>query len=354
MTADTAPFFSICVPQYNRTRHLIRACEALGAQTFRDFELCISDDRSNDGLEGELLQRIAELRLPLRYARQELNRRYDANLRAAIALARGTYCLLHGNDDCLADEGTLERLHRLMLEHGEPQVVITNFMDWRSGAVTARVSETRTWPGVPQTAIRHFRNLAFVTGVIVRTGPAQRWQTAQWDGSEMYQMYICSRVIATGGALLTVNEVAARKDIVLESEPVDSYARLRREPRWPIRERRLPMGEIGRLVLDAVRPGLAESQVDGAIRTLFVQLYRFTYPFWFFEYRRVQSWSYAFGLFLGLRPAVVLGATRCNRACRLSIFVNYLAFGLLGLLVPRRVFESLRPRLYALAKRTSA
>ncbi|MDB9482187.1 glycosyltransferase, partial [Dolichospermum circinale CS-537/05] len=41
------PFFSICIPQYNRTSFLIEACKVLAQQTFKNFEVCISDDQSN-------------------------------------------------------------------------------------------------------------------------------------------------------------------------------------------------------------------------------------------------------------------------------------------------------------------
>jgi len=49
------PFFSICIPQYNRTEFLIEACKSLAGQTFKNFEVCISDDCSTDGMEQELL-----------------------------------------------------------------------------------------------------------------------------------------------------------------------------------------------------------------------------------------------------------------------------------------------------------
>ena len=124
-----APFFSICVPQHNRTAFLIKACQALARQRFRDFEICISDDVSTDGREGELTAYLEGSGLRYRYARQQRNLRYDGNIRAAIALAKGRYCLLHGNDDALADELVLETLHRELTLHDLPEVAITNFAE---------------------------------------------------------------------------------------------------------------------------------------------------------------------------------------------------------------------------------
>src|SRR6187551_2787372 len=96
-----SPFFSICVPQYNRTSFLIAACRSIAEQEFRDFELCISDDRSTDGRAGELIEYLRGSGIPFVWELQDRNRRYDGNLRGALALARGEYCFLLGNDDAL-------------------------------------------------------------------------------------------------------------------------------------------------------------------------------------------------------------------------------------------------------------
>jgi glycosyltransferase involved in cell wall biosynthesis len=54
------PFFSICIPQYNRTSYLIEALNVLSQQTFRNFKVCISDDRSTDGREQELIDYLKQ------------------------------------------------------------------------------------------------------------------------------------------------------------------------------------------------------------------------------------------------------------------------------------------------------
>src|SRR2546422_615489 len=90
------PFFSICIPQYNRTPFLIEACKMLAKQTFKNFEVCISDDCSTDGKQHQLLGYLEQSKLSFVYQRQKRNLRYDANLRASIGLAAGRYCVLLG------------------------------------------------------------------------------------------------------------------------------------------------------------------------------------------------------------------------------------------------------------------
>src|SRR5215469_255447 len=81
------PFFSICIPQYNRTSFLLKACESLRSQTFRSFEVCISDDCSTDGRRGDLLSYLQKSDLVFTYGVTPRNLRYDANLRNAIGFS---------------------------------------------------------------------------------------------------------------------------------------------------------------------------------------------------------------------------------------------------------------------------
>ena len=67
------PFFSICIPQYNRTSFLIEACRSFAAQSFRDFEICISDDCSTDGRAGELLDYLRSSGLAFVWEQRERN-----------------------------------------------------------------------------------------------------------------------------------------------------------------------------------------------------------------------------------------------------------------------------------------
>jgi len=99
--AGLQPFFSICVPQHNRTDFLILACESLARQIFNDFEICISDDCSSDGKELELLGWLRRSGLTYVYARTISNLGYDGNLRNVIGLSAGRYLFLMGNDDGL-------------------------------------------------------------------------------------------------------------------------------------------------------------------------------------------------------------------------------------------------------------
>jgi glycosyltransferase involved in cell wall biosynthesis len=344
-----SPFFSICVPQYNRTSFLIEACRVLCTQSFRDFELCISDDCSTDGRAEELQSFLRESGLRFVYRRQKTNLRYDGNLRGALELASGQYCLLMGNDDCLASPETLARLHELLSLHPSAGVAMGNFADYDGGKIWRRVFQTGVAGSGPEIAISRFRNFSFVSGVILRRDRAQAHSTAKWDGSEMYQMYIGCRILAEGYDLLEIEDVIVRRDIAVRGETIDSYARRPRLRPCPIVERNIPLGQMGRLVYDAVQPQPGSARGLGGVK-VFLQILLFTYPFWILEYRRVQSWKYAVGICLGMRPRNLLRQLKFPVLEAAFLRTVYFLVTCAGLFTPLALFDVFQPKLHAFAK----
>ncbi len=222
MTA--APFFSICIPQHNRTSFIVEAVRSIARQQFRDCEICVSDDCSNDGREQEIHAALEASGLPFTFQRRSVNGRYDKNLRSAMDLAKGEYLLLLANDDALKDETTLERMAELLRAHPAADVMLTNFEDFGSGVVTRRVDRTAIVGFGPRAAVAAFRKFSFVSGIVLRRRQAGLARTDAWDGTEMYQMYVGCRMIASGGGLLEADLSTIRKDISVPGEGVDSFA----------------------------------------------------------------------------------------------------------------------------------
>lgn len=344
------PLFSVCIPQYARTPFLLAALRSLADQTFRDFEVCISDDSSPDRGQAEIQAFLRDHDLPFVFKAQPTNVRYDANLRAAIGLARGRYCVLLGNDDALAGPDTLARLDVEMRRLGPCSVVVSDYEDFATGARVGRIRETENRGCGPEVAAARFRNFSFVSGLVLDREHAQRLATDRWDGSEMYQTFVACRLIASGGRLLELDWSAIRKDIRVPGHEVDSYARRPRLGSCPIVERPIPLVRLGRLVSDAIGPfvsGAEHRRLNGLILT---QLVRYTYPFWLLEYRRVQSWRFAAGIALAMRPARIGDGLALGASRRLALWLQYLASTVGGLLMPRPLFGALQPWLYALAK----
>jgi glycosyltransferase involved in cell wall biosynthesis len=342
--------FSICIPQYNRTSFLVEACKSIASQTFRDIEICISDDCSTDGRSDELLTFLKQADIPFRYLRQSFNLRYDGNLRAAIGLATGRFCFLLGNDDALASPSVLEEVHDQTLVEPSGGVIITNYEDYATGRITRRVGRNTLRGSGPHVAVECYRHFSFVSGVVLDAGLAKMFATDCWDGSEFYQTFLATRMIASGVPLLTLDLVTVRKDIQIAGESVDSYqARPVIRP-CPIIERPTNLVTIGPLVADAIEPYVESSGRDWAVKSIFLQLLLFTFPFWIFEYRRVQSWRYALGVCLAMRPARILAAQQLSVWSRIVLRAAFGVVTAVGLLTPLVWFDTFYLRLHRLAK----
>lgn len=346
-------FFSICIPQYNRTSFLLKALESFRNQSFKAFEVCVSDGGSNDNRWSELVDRLKDSGMAFRFRRHDRNLRYDANLRASIDLASGKYCLLMGNDDELAHPQALEFLHAQLVEHSNAGAVITNYFDNSTGEAVHRMRKQGNLGSGPEVAAANFRNYSFVSGIVLAREAALVHRTEQWDGAEMYQMYLGTRIVAGGRDLLSLTDVLVRKDVQVPGETVDSYARKPRLKPCPIEPRPLPFNKLGLLVVDALEPALANdmSLRQCVLRKIYYQYLLFPYPYWIIQYRRSQSFRYAIGICLGMSPRRISCGIKGTLITLAFIRFAYSVSTCIGLLVPIALFDAIKPSLYRLAKR---
>jgi hypothetical protein len=347
-----APFFSICIPQYNRTDFLVRACESFAGQGFRDFELCIADDCSTDGGDAMLVQFLRASGMTFIYARNGRNLRYDGNLRSAIALSRGRYVVLMGNDDGLVHRDILRDLHRDLTAHAPVAAAICNYRDASNGQVYRRMTSTGILGEGPDLAVALFRRYSFVSGVVLEGEASRAAATQAVDGSEMYQMYLGTRLVAAGGRFLAIDRICVDMGLQIPGQIVDSYRRIPRVDPCPIVERPMPLGRL----LQVVGTALAAAGASSPLRLVRAawQLYFYIYPFWAIEYRRIQSWNYAAGMLLALRPTRIAEGLAVSMPGRAAMWLLYVGCAPASLLFPVWLFDALRPRLYAIAKRVSA
>jgi hypothetical protein len=264
-------------------------------------------------------------------------------------MASGQYCLLMGNDDCLASPNSLAQLHAAVTSHPNTGVVVSNFKGYTDGKIYRRMRRTGAVGTGPKVAIEMFRNLSFVSGIVLKADRSKAHSTTQWDGSEMYQMFLGCRIVAEGYELVETEEVAVRMGIGIEGETVDSYATRPREGRYSMQERKIPLVQLGKVVCGAIAP-YCPSWVSRASRQVFQQILMFTYPFWLIEYRRVQSWGFAAGVARGMRPANLLPERGVSTIDRFWIGSCYALMTLLGLSVPVKMFAALRQQFYSIAK----
>src|SRR6516162_6990261 len=350
-SADFKPFFSICISQYNRIDFLIKACGTFLRQDFVSYEICISDDCSNDTKWTDILDYLRDSASTYVYVRAERNLRYDGNLRNAIALSIGEYLILMGNDDGMSDAAAFRAIHDEIVRFSPIAVAITNYRELPSGRIYRRITKTGVLGSGPTIAVSNFRNYSFVSGIILKGDPARQAATEILDGSEMYQMYVGTRMIAAGGRLLGIDRVCVDKDLQIVGQTVYRYRDRPRLHPCPIVERPLPMVWLLRVVAAGLGPDDAKGGREQHLIRVAKELYRFTYPFWAFEYRICQSWRFAVGLYLAVRPTRITNGLTFSRLGKFRMWSAYICFGFLALTIPTPVFSVCKPWLYAFAKR---
>ncbi len=120
MNSD-APFISILIPAYNRPELLLLAIRSVLANSFQDFEIIVSDDRSprRDEVIAALESFATESRLC--WFVQPTNLGWSKNRNFLLAKARGRLVWLMGDDDLLPPDA-LERLARFVKKHPDRDI----------------------------------------------------------------------------------------------------------------------------------------------------------------------------------------------------------------------------------------
>jgi len=344
------PFFSFCIPNYNRTDFLLQTLKSIADQTFIDYEVCISDGRSTDGRFSEIRNFLEINQISHSLYESPINLQYDPNLRKAISLSSGKYLVLMGNDDALSSKDTLRHIHQRIVEQPNAGILITNYLELSSGRTFNRMKYTGVIGKGPSIAATTFRDYSFVSGILIHGPSARELESDRCDGSEMYQMYLGAAIVSSGKELIGIHEVCIDKDIQISGLKVEGIkTRPKLSTNWSDRPN-LPMMHI----FDAVSVGIEAAKPEQKLGKYYVailnQLYSFTYPYWVLQYKHLQSFKYALLFLYCLRPSKLLRNRRLTVLELLHVWAIYLGTGTIALIMPIKLFKRMEPVLYRIAK----
>ncbi len=99
------PRISICIPAYKRPENIDRLLQSIAIQTFKNYEIIITDDSPDNSLQP-VLQKYAHL--PIIYYKNEKALGTPANWNYAISKAAGEWIKLIHDDDWFASDKSLE------------------------------------------------------------------------------------------------------------------------------------------------------------------------------------------------------------------------------------------------------
>lgn len=137
----TAPRVSVCIDSFNYGRFLPEAIESVLRQSFRDFELIISDDCSTDDSLA-IARSYAQKDNRIVVASAPGNRGMVKNRNACLALARGEYVKWLHADDFLCSPEALQRMVAVLDGNHAVSLVAS-----ARQIVNKRSHPTDTWSG---------------------------------------------------------------------------------------------------------------------------------------------------------------------------------------------------------------
>ena len=122
------PRVTLAMPVYNGEAYIEIAIQSILDQTFRDFELVITDNASVDGTE-QICRRLAQKDLRIRYHRNEKNLGAAPNYNLGYELARGEYLKWCAHDDYISENylqlsvSALDRDPEAVMAYGRSEMV---------------------------------------------------------------------------------------------------------------------------------------------------------------------------------------------------------------------------------------
>jgi abequosyltransferase len=206
---ETRKLFSVCIPAYNRARHLSDLLESIFSQDFQDFEIVICEDFSPEREEiGRIVREYqSRYRDVVRYFENEQNFGYDRNIRNLVEKASGEFCFFMGNDDLMC-QGALENAADVVRRHPNAGLILKSYGLFNE--TPQKVSQEIRWfkeekefpAGSP--AIRFaFRRSGVIAGYIVHRDSADEAATGKFDGTLFYQMHLTATVLVNKTAVFT-------------------------------------------------------------------------------------------------------------------------------------------------------
>ena len=129
------PLISICIPAYKHVDYLKRLLDSISIQTFKDFEVVITDDSPDDGVK--LLIETFQPVTNIRYFKNSQALGTPENWNEAIRKAEGTWIKVMHDDDWFAHENSLQNFYDAALAHLEVPFLFSAYknVDEKSGKI---------------------------------------------------------------------------------------------------------------------------------------------------------------------------------------------------------------------------
>lgn len=114
---NSSPFISICIPAYKRVEYLHRLLKSISIQSFKDFEVVITDDSPDDNV-FQITQQYEPF-FKIKYKRNTVALGTPENWNEGIRLAEGSWIKIMHDDDWFASSDSLQKFVQLVNDNSE-------------------------------------------------------------------------------------------------------------------------------------------------------------------------------------------------------------------------------------------
>lgn len=121
------PFISICIPAYKRLEYLERLLSSISIQTFKDFEVIITDD-SNDSTVENFISQYNSL-FPVIYVKNAKALGSPENWNASMRLAKGRWIKMMHDDDWFFDKYSLAKFANAGKEYPDTPFIFSGYTE---------------------------------------------------------------------------------------------------------------------------------------------------------------------------------------------------------------------------------
>ncbi len=118
------PLISICIPAYQRTGYLKRVLDSIAVQTFKDFEVIVTDDSKDETVN--LFLQEQQYSFPINYIRNQPSKGTPLNWMEGIKYAKGEWIKIVHDDDWFTNADSLKLFAEAI--HGETDCIFSGYI----------------------------------------------------------------------------------------------------------------------------------------------------------------------------------------------------------------------------------
>ena len=174
---------SICIPTYSRVAYLQRLLASIAVQTFKDFEVIITDDTPGSEVQ-EVCAKYADA-FTLSYYKNQPSLGTPENWNEGIRRASGKWIKLMHDDDWFATPGALQQFADTVREHPQSSFVFcryANVYDETGKEEVVRLNQYRWKQLLKDKATLFSSNIIGPPSVTMHLNDRQHWydRTIKW------------------------------------------------------------------------------------------------------------------------------------------------------------------------------